>query len=81
MPVPELHARITLLNEKNEVVARLGDDGESVVKKKSVHRGKSDTWKNGKFVHHHDACFAPNGDIYVAEWVQTGRLTKLRKVS
>ena len=24
--IPELHARITLLNEKNEVVARLGDD-------------------------------------------------------
>jgi len=81
MLVPELHARITLLNEKNEVVARLGDDVESVVKKKSVHRGKSDTWKNGKFVHPHDACFAPNGDIYVAEWVQTGRITKLRKVS
>ena len=81
MLVPELHARITLLNEKNDVVARLGDDVESVVKKKSVHRGKSDTWKKGKFVHPHDACFAPNGDIYVAEWVQTGRITKLRKVS
>ena len=81
MLVPELHARITLLNEKNEVVVRLGDDVESVVKKKSVHRGKSDTWKNGKFVHPHDACFAPNGEIYVAEWVQSGRITKLKKVS
>ena len=81
MLVPELHARITLLNEKNEVVARLGDNVESVVKKKSVHRAKPHTWKNGKFVHPHDACFAPNGDIYVAEWVQSGRVTKLKKVS
>ena len=47
--IPELHARITLLNE-NEVVARLGDNVESVVKKKSVHRAKPHTWKNGKFV-------------------------------
>ena len=29
--IPELHARVTLLNEKNEVVARLGPDGRDVV--------------------------------------------------
>ncbi|MBT5691218.1 MAG: hypothetical protein HOI65_08915, partial [Opitutae bacterium] len=49
--VPELHARLTLLNEKNEVVARLGDDVEGVVKKKKVSRGNAKTWVNGKFVH------------------------------
>ena len=81
MLVPELHARVTLLDEKNQVVARLGDDVESVVKKKKVSRNKPDTWNNGKFVHPHDACFRPNGDIYVAEWVSTGRVTKLRRVS
>ena len=79
--VPELHARITLLNEKNEVVAKLGDDVESVVKKKTVNRGKTQTWKTGKFVHPHDACFGANGDIYVAEWVATGRVTKLKRLS
>jgi hypothetical protein len=79
--VPELHARITLLNEKNEVVARLGDDVENVVKKKTVNRGKTQTWKAGKFVHPHDACFGANGDIYVAEWVQTGRVTKLKRLA
>ena len=79
--VPELHARITLLNEKDEVVAKLGDDVESVVKKKTVNRGKTQTWKSGKFVHPHDACFGANGDIYVAEWVATGRVTKLKRLS
>jgi hypothetical protein len=29
----------------------------------------------------HDACFDPAGNIFVAEWVHTGRITKLRKVS
>ena len=79
--VPELHARITLLDEKNEVVAKLGEDVENVVKKKTVNRGKTQTWKAGKFVHPHDACFGGNGDIYVAEWVQTGRVTKLKRLS
>jgi hypothetical protein len=32
-------------------------------------------------VHPHDACFAPNGDIFVAEWVATGRITKLERVN
>jgi hypothetical protein len=81
MLVPELHARVTLLNERNEVVAQLGDDVEGVVKKKSVKRGNSKTWVNGKFVHPHDACFDNEGNIFVAEWVHTGRITRLKRVS
>jgi len=78
--VPELHARVTLLNEKNEVVARLGDDVEGVMKKKQVDRRKPKTWVNGKFVHPHDACFDNEGNIFVAEWVATGRITRLKRV-
>jgi hypothetical protein len=80
--VPELHARLTLLNEKNEVVARLGDDVDRVVKSKdggSI-RGDSKRWQPGRFVHPHDACFGHEGSIFVAEWVATGRVTKLKKV-
>ena len=81
MLIPELHARVTLLNEKNEVVAQLGDDVEGVVKKKSVNRGNAKTWVNGKFVHPHDACFDNTGNILVAEWVATGRITRLKRAS
>ncbi|HVJ69698.1 MAG TPA: hypothetical protein VM510_17100, partial [Caulifigura sp.] len=28
----------------------------------------------------HDACFDPQGNIYVAEWVATGRVSKLKRV-
>lgn len=79
--IPELHARISLLDKSNQVVARLGDDVENVVTKKNVSRGNSKTWKAGKFVHPHDACFSPQGDIFVAEWVQTGRISKLKRIS
>ena len=81
MLIPELHARLTLLDDNNKVIARLGDDVEGVVKQKNVNRGKPETWVNGKFVHPHDACFDENGNIIVAEWVSTGRVSRLKKVS
>lgn len=80
--VPELHARVTLLNEKNEVVARLGDDVARVTGKDGGGiRGDKSKWVDGKFVHPHDACFGHDGSIFVAEWVGTGRVSKLKKVS
>ena len=80
--VPELHARVTLLDEKNEVVARLGDDVARVTAKDGGQiRGNKELWQNGKFVHPHDACFGADGSIFVAEWVGTGRISKLRHVS
>lgn len=81
MLVPELHARVTILGKDNKVLARLGADVDRVTKEVKNVRGSSDLWLEGKFVHPHDACFAPNGDIYVAEWVATGRVSKLVKVS
>jgi len=46
-----------------------------------VNRGKPETWVAGKFVHPHDACFDNDGNIIVAEWVATGRVSRLKKVS
>jgi hypothetical protein len=43
-------------------------------------RSQPDQWRDGEFVHPHDACFTPAGDIFVAEWVATGRVTKLERV-
>ena len=83
MLVPDLHARITLLNLQNEVIAHLGDDEAwrvKVLDKEIGMRTKRNLWEPGKFVHPHDACFDGNGDIFVAEWVVTGRVSKLVKV-
>jgi hypothetical protein len=48
-----------------------------------------DTWPNtaasdlkaGFFNSPHAACFSPNGDIYVVEWILGGRITKLEKIN
>lgn len=44
-------------------------------------RGKPDLWRPGRFIHPHDACYDRAGNIFVVEWVPTGRVTFLRKVS
>jgi len=82
MLVPELGARITLLDGKNKVVARFGDDAtwrDEVMKKQA--RQHPEKCPAGKFLHPHDACFDAQGNIFIAEWVATGRITKLRKLS
>ena len=49
-----------------------------ILKKEDV---PANLWQPGKFVHPHDACFDADGNIFVAEWVVGGRVTKLRKLS
>ncbi len=84
--VPDLSARITLLDENDQVIVHLGEDPDwraQVLKDKMKLRSNEngEGWVAGKFLHPHDACFDPAGNIFVAEWVNTGRITKLRKLS
>ena len=79
MMIPELKARITLLDENNKIVGRLGEAVERVNSVKDLRR-KPELWIDGQFVHPHDACFDSEGNIFVAEWVQTGRITKLTHI-
>ncbi len=85
MLVPELKARVSILDKNNKVVAHLGDDVERILADQKANkgfkiRGEPKSWIDGKFVHPHDACFDAQGNIFVAEWVGTGRVSKLTRV-
>ena len=83
MVVPDLHARITLLDKDNKVIAHLGDDPawrEQVLADNLAMRKAPARWENGRFIHPHDACFDHAGNLYVAEWVAIGRINFLRHV-
>ena len=78
MVIPELVARVSILDSNNQVVAQLGDDSARVgAEEKFEIRANPDQWQDGKFIHPHDACFDADGNIYVAEWVEPGRVSKL----
>jgi hypothetical protein len=86
MLVPDLHARVTLFDKDNKVITHLGYDPEwtkKVLEKVDNAfklRTEPGQWVNGKFLHPHDACFDKAGNIFVVEWVPTGRVSFLRHV-
>ncbi len=80
--VPDLHARVTLFDKNNDVLVHLGYDPawtKEVLDGFKV-RGDPSRWPAGKFIHPHDACFDKDGNIFVAEWVSTGRISFLKRV-
>jgi hypothetical protein len=81
--VPDLHARVSLFDKELKPIVHLGDDAEwrkKVLDGFKVRSNPKD-WVGGKFVHPHDAAFDKDGNIFVVEWVSTGRVTFLKKVS
>ncbi|SRR6056297_1134808 len=85
MLVPELVARVSIIDKQHNTLVTLGDDRERILADKEKNKGftiraDESTWQPNKFVHPHDACFDSAGNIYVAEWVATGRVTKLIRV-
>lgn len=76
--VPDLAARVTLMDRQNQVILHLGEDDSGTWEE--LRKQTRDHFKPGKFVSPHGACFDQDGNIFVAEWVEVGRITKLRKV-
>jgi hypothetical protein len=78
--VPDLFARVTLMDRNNKVITQLGDDSANN-KYMETRKLSRDHFTPGKFVCPHGACFDHAGNIFVVEWVEVGRVTKLTKVS
>ena len=79
LAVADLAGRVTILDERNELVAQLGDQPDAA--KRATNRVAVEGWENGVFLSPHGATFDAHGDLYVMDWNVTGRLTHLRVVS
>jgi len=80
--VPELFARVDVLDKNDKLAAMLGDHGQAVDLKGWPNHNRAEhpeLIQPGRFNSPHGGCFAPNGDIYIAEWILGGRITKLQK--
>ncbi len=76
--MPDLAARVTLLDKDNRVIVHLGED--TAGDWQELRKKPRSEFRPGKFVSPHGACFDHAGNIFVAEWVEVGRVTKLRRV-
>ncbi|MEO7275543.1 MAG: hypothetical protein ABIX28_24750, partial [Vicinamibacterales bacterium] len=77
--VPDLHGRVTLLGKDNTIVEHLGDSNAENWNN-PLRREPRDKFIPGQFICPHGACFDHHGNIFVVEWVEVGRVTKLRRV-
>lgn len=73
--VPDLKARVTLLDKDNNLITHLGDDEDF-----KLRESPREKFVPGKFIAPHSAMFDHLGNIFVVEWVEVGRVTKLKRV-
>jgi sugar lactone lactonase YvrE len=78
MAVPDLSARVTIMDSENKVIAHLGDDSTSDWR--TTRTFERNRFTPGKFITPHAACFDHAGNLFVVEWVEIGRVTKLRRM-
>lgn len=77
MVVPDLDSRVTLFDKDNKLICQLGEgSGYAGLRDKT-----RDAFTPGKFVAPHSAYFDPDGNIFIVEWVEVGRVTKLRRLA
>src|ERR1700733_12562782 len=79
--IPDLLSKVIILDRKNKVVASLGEGEYSNKDWSTVRNQAPGTFTPGRFVCPHGACFDHEGNIFVVEWVEVGRVTKLRSIA
>jgi len=78
--VPDLFGRVSIFGKENKLITHLGEN-PGVEKEQGYPDIAAAQRKPGKFISPHGAIWDRAGNIFVAEWVPKGRLTKLRRLS
>ena len=78
--IPDLQGRVSLIGRDNGIIAQLGDSNPANWNN-PLRREPREKFIAGEFICPHGACFDHDGNIFVVEWVEVGRVTKLRKVA
>lgn len=77
--IPDLHGRITIFDKHNNLVTHLGDN-PGIEKHDQYPNLPHDQREPGKFISPHMAAWDSAGNIFVAEWISDGRVTKLQRI-
>ena len=78
--IPDLQGRVTLMGKDNQILEHLGD-ANNTTGQFPLRSQTRDKFVPGEFICPHGACFDHEGNIFVVEWVDVGRVTKLRKIA
>lgn len=78
MYFPDLYSRVTVFDKHDRLVAHLGEDRQAKSQEGWPNLDKA-YYRANKFSSPHGICVDSRGDVYVAEWISDGRLTKLAR--
>ncbi len=76
--IADLAGRVTILDKDNRVVTHLGDNPDP--KKRATNQVPPDQWVDGVFISPHCPRWDKQGNLYVHEWLTSGRVIKLKRV-
>jgi hypothetical protein len=76
--VPDLKGRVTIFDKEMKLVCHLGDNPNEALR--GNYNVKHDQWKDGAFMAPHGAAWDKDGNLYVEDWNELGRVTKLARV-
>ena len=76
--VADLAGKITILDKENKVITHLGDNTDA--KKRATNQVPPDQWVAGVFISPHCPRWDKQGNLFVHEWLTTGRVIKLKRV-
>jgi len=78
--IPELNAKLTVLDRNNRLVCHLGDNEQTCSVKGWPDHPRSRI-EQGKFNSPHAVAADAAGNLFIVEWIVGGRITKLEKVT
>jgi hypothetical protein len=73
---PDLHSRVTIFDKNDRLITHLGEN-QQAYKKEGWPNLPLDYFRPNKFSSPHGICVDADHNVYVAEWTQHGRITKL----
>lgn len=76
--IADLQGRVTIIDGNNQILTHLGDNPDP--EKRGKNPIPPEQWADGHFISPHCPRWDADGNLYVAEWLSTGRITKLRRL-
>lgn len=76
--IADLAGKITIIDKDNKIITHLGDNTDE--KKRATNKVPPAEWVDGTFISPHCPRWDKHGNLYVHEWLTSGRVIKLKRV-
>lgn len=76
--IPDLNSRVTIFDQQDQLITHLGEDQQAYKQAGWPNLPKS-YYRPDRFSSPHGVCVDRQGNVYVAEWISDGRITKLKR--